>query len=74
MEAPLNKKIPKEQPMPFRSLIQVENDAAENLKTLLASPPIPALLRLKGPCTVGTDACDSQVLSVLLQQPEEVTA
>lgn len=69
--APLHKKLRKDQHTSFPSPSPAEKSAVENLKTLLRNPSILPLARATSQYTVDTDACNSQVACVLLQQQED---
>ena len=69
--APLTAKLQKGQPTKFEELSDEEEKAFKSLKSKLVNPPILALPRSEGKFTLDTDACDTQVGCVLLQdQPD----
>lgn len=70
--APLNQKMKKGMPTKWGDLTDKEMEAFQTLKDQLTSPPVLALPRLGHAYTVETDACETQVGCVLLQdQPGE---
>lgn len=70
----MNEKLLKDKPTSFLVFTQAEKDAIENMKTILINPPILALSCTAGQYKVDTDASNSQVGGVLLQQQEDRTA
>lgn len=69
--APLNRKLRKDEATKFDHLTEEERKNFETLKSKLIEPSLLALTRVKGRYTFDTDACNEQVLCVLLkEQPE----
>ena len=67
---PLNVKLMKDKPQQWGDLNEEETKAFETLKERLIEPPVLALPKLQGRYTIDTDACNTQVGCVLLQEQE----
>lgn len=68
---PLNKMSWKDPPTSFCFLTQAERDAVENLLALLTNPPTLTTLLAIGQYTIDTDAWDSHVGCLLLQEQRD---
>lgn len=70
LASPLKKKPRKEAPRQFK-LSNTLRGTMDVLKKELITQPVLALPQLNGHYTIDTDACDSQVACVLLQEQED---
>lgn len=66
--APLSQTLKKDQPATFGPLNEEKLNCMNSLKQVLISPPILAFLKNSGHIKLDTNACNVQIVCVLLQQ------